>query len=62
MKDFASTAVYGKKCKKPRNYKDVKGAVTTDYQNRLEKEWVESLRSKYKVEVDESVLSTVNNH
>lgn len=62
VKDFPVTAVYGKKSKKPRSFKDVRGLVTTDYQNELEKLWVEGLRSKYSVEVDESVLSTVNNH
>ena len=62
VKDFPVTAVYGKKSKKPRSYKDVRGLVTTDYQNEIEKAWVEGLRSKYNVEVDESVLSTVNNH
>lgn len=62
VKDFPVTAVYGKKSKKPRSYKDVRGLVTTDYQNELEKVWVEGLRSKYTVKIDESVLSTVNNH
>ena len=62
VKDYPVTSVYGKKSKKPRGYKDVRGLVTTDYQNELEKEWVEGLRAKYSFEVDESVLSTVNNH
>ena len=62
VKDYPVTAVYGKKSKKPRTFKDVRGLVTTDYQNELEKLWVEGLRSKYSVVVDESVLSTVNNH
>ena len=62
MNDYPKNMVYGKKAKKPRSYKDVRGQVTTDYQNELEKLWVEELRGKYTVEIDESVLSTVNNH
>ncbi|MBQ4038164.1 MAG: peptidylprolyl isomerase [Bacteroidaceae bacterium] len=46
--------------KKPESYKDVKGAVVSDYQQYLEKEWVKQLREKYKVEVYEDVLKTVN--
>jgi len=56
------TAVVGKKLKAPQTYADVKGQVTADYQQQLEKEWVESLRKKYTVVVDEQVLETVNNH
>ncbi len=60
---FPVTGVYGKLLKKgPENYKDVRGPVTADYQNYLEEEWVKSLRAKYKVEIDEEVLKTVNNH
>ncbi len=62
VKDFPVTGVYGKKSKKPRSYEDVRGQVTTDYQNELEKQWVETLRAKYPVEVYKDVLSTVNNH
>ena len=46
--------------KKPETYKDVKGAVVSDYQQYLEKEWMKSLRKKYNVEVYEDVLKTVN--
>ena len=37
-------------------------SVLSDYQDQLEKEWVESLRRKYPVEINEDVLKTVNNH
>jgi len=37
----------------------VRGAVTTDYQNYLEKEWVAALRQKYPVSIDENVLKTL---
>ena len=56
-------AVYGKMLKKgPEEYTDVRGLVTADYQDLLEKEWVAELRKKYPVVVDEKVLKTVNNH
>ena len=48
--------------KKPETYKDVKGLVVNDYQQYLEKEWLKSLHKKYKVEVNQDVLKTVNNH
>lgn len=54
--------VVGKKLKQPKSYKDVKSLVLTDYQESLEKTWVEGLRKKYTFEINESVLSTVNNH
>ena len=54
--------VYGKKVKKPRTYKDVRGQVITDYQNSLEKQWVEELRSRFSVEIFDEVVKTVNKH
>jgi len=62
MTDFPETEVYGKQAKKPRTYKDVKGQVTTDFQNQEEKNWVEQLRAKYPVEVYDDIVDTVNNH
>jgi peptidyl-prolyl cis-trans isomerase SurA len=43
----------------PKSYQDSKGMVTADYQNYLEKEWLESLKKKYPVTIDKAVLSTV---
>ena len=43
----------------PEDYSDVRGLVTADYQEYLEKEWIASLRKKYAVEIDQSVLKTV---
>lgn len=62
MKDYPYTTIFGKQEKKPRSYKDVKGQVTTDFQNQEEKKWVDTLRSKYQVEVFDDVVKTVNNH
>jgi len=36
--------------------KDSRGLITSDYQNFLEKEWIESLRKKNKFEVDKKIL------
>ena len=61
--DFPIDAVYGKLLKKkPESYKDVRGLVTADYQEELEKQWVAELRKKYPVEVYYDVLKTVKKH
>lgn len=63
LKDYPIDAVYGKILKKgPEDYTDVKGLVTADYQDLLEKRWVAELRKKYPVVVNEEVLETVNKH
>lgn len=59
-KDFPVVDVYGVKAKAPRTYKDVRGQVATDYQNMMEKLWVEGLRKKFAVEVYDDVVKTVN--
>lgn len=61
-KDYPIDATYGKLLKKPEDYTDVRGLVTADYQDMLEKQWVAGLREKYAVTVDEEVLKTVNKH
>ena len=43
----------------PKTLSEAKGQITSDYQNFLEKEWIESLKAKYKVEINKDVLSTV---
>lgn len=43
----------------PPNYKtieDSKGTITSDYQDYLEKEWIDSLRNKYTYKVEHSIL------
>lgn len=62
MKDYPETSLFGKQAKKPRTYKDVKGLVTTDFQNQEEKKWVDGLRAKYEVKIYDDVVETVNNH
>lgn len=61
-KGFEATGIFGKVAKKPRSYNDVRNQVLTEYQTMLEVEWLNALRSKYKVEINESVVNTVNAH
>ena len=43
----------------PKELSEVRGLMTADYQNYLEKEWIKELRKKYKVEINEKVLKSV---
>ncbi len=43
----------------PKTLDECRGMVISDYQNQLEKEWVDSLRTKYTVVVDQAVLEDV---
>jgi len=59
-KDYPFFFVTGKLLKnKPQDYTDVRGLVTADYQEYLEREWIKALRAKYPVNVDQNVLKTV---
>jgi peptidyl-prolyl cis-trans isomerase SurA len=48
--------------KKPEDYTDVRGQVTADLQDEMERFWVADLRKKYTVTINEDVLKTVNKH
>lgn len=39
--------------------KDIKGRVISDFQDHLEESWIEELKSKYTIEVDDSVFKKV---
>ena len=43
----------------PESMSDVRSLVTGDYQNQLERDWVESLKSRYPVTVNEKVLKKI---
>lgn len=59
-KEYPLYLVHGKLLKTlPEDYTDVRGVVTANYQDYLEKEWIASLRKKYPVQIDEKVLKTV---
>ena len=63
--DYTPTETYpivvpvGKVIKAPQEYTDVRGQVTTDYQDYLERLWVAALREKYEVVVFEEVLEAL---
>ena len=44
-----------------REFKEAKGLVTAAYQNQLEKEWIDQLRSKYTLEIHHDALYAVGN-
>ena len=43
----------------PKSLNEARGLITADYQNFLEKMWIEELKQKYTVTVDEDVLSEI---
>lgn len=43
----------------PQSAQDVKGLVSTDYQQVLEQEWIKQLREKYPVVVDTKVFEKI---
>ena len=57
--EFPVVIPVGKVIKAPEEYTDVRGQVTTDYQDHLEKLWVQTLHDKYPVEVNEEVLKAL---
>jgi peptidyl-prolyl cis-trans isomerase SurA len=44
----------------PRSFNDAKGLVMNDYQAALEEKWVQELRKKYPVAVDQKVLADIS--
>lgn len=49
----------GKILSQPEEMSDVRGMVSSDYQDELEKRWIEGLHKKFKVEIDKKVLNQV---
>ena len=45
----------------PQEVADVRGQVTSDYQDVLEQKWIEELKAKYPVTVNKKVLKQVKN-
>ncbi len=53
-------AVHGQKFEPvPKTLNEAKGLITADYQTFLEKQWVESIRKKYKIIVNREVLYSI---
>ncbi|MCF8338083.1 MAG: hypothetical protein K9I74_08885, partial [Bacteroidales bacterium] len=44
----------------PKTLEEARGIVTADYQNYLEKQWIEKLRKKYDYEVNHEVFKSLN--
>ena len=59
--DYPYTFVMGKKLKAPESYNDVRDRVLKDYWESQENLWIDAIKHKYKVELNEEVLKTVNN-
>jgi peptidyl-prolyl cis-trans isomerase SurA len=51
--------VYNLVAPEPKSLKEAKGLITSDYQNYLEKEWIEQLRKKYPYEVNKEVFESI---
>ena len=58
-KDVVFVVVHEVLKPEPKNLSDVKGLVTAEYQNYLEKKWIAELKTKYPVKVNQEVLSTI---
>jgi len=61
LSDYPYTFVMGKKMKAPDSYKDVRDKVVKDYLDYQDRRWNDVVKHKYKVEINEEVLKTVNN-
>lgn len=59
---FPYTILVGRKRKRLTDYRDVFNQLSIDYINYMEQQWMEHLRVAGKVEINEEVLKTVNNH
>ncbi len=51
--------VHGPVAPEPKTIKEAKGLITADYQNFLEKEWIDQLRKKYAYEVNKDVFESL---
>lgn len=56
------TLVLGHIQKYPQSYREVEKQVRADYQNHCLQQWITHLKTKSKVEIDQEVLKTINNH
>ncbi|MDR6300466.1 peptidylprolyl isomerase [Mesonia maritima] len=53
---FLVVSVHEKEEKRQKTFEEARGAVISDYQNTLEKEWLKSLREKHDIEINKKVL------
>lgn len=52
--------VYSKIAPEPKSFDEARGLITAGYQEELEKSWIEELKGKYTVVVDEVVLESLS--
>lgn len=52
--------VYGKISPEPKSFDEARGLITAGYQEELEKAWIEELRGKYAVVINEEVLTSIS--
>ncbi len=57
--DYPVVIVLGKVIKHPQEYTDDRARVTSAYQDYLEKQWVETLREKYPVVINQEVWNSI---
>lgn len=62
VKGYPNDATYGTIIKAPKEMNDVRGQVVADYQEALEKKWVEGLRKRIPFVVNKDIVATVNKH
>ena len=62
MEGFPYVALVGEKIKGPLRWQDVGGQLWADYYHYREQGWLHRLRQMFKVEINQEVLKTVNNH
>ena len=53
------TRLMGRVINQPEEMADVKGLVASDYQDDLEQQWLQGLRKKYKVKIDNKILKSL---
>lgn len=56
---FPEYLIYGFETKEPESFREVRGAVVADYQNKMDADWIESLREEHAVVVNYDVLKTI---
>ena len=57
--EFPIVFLSGKVLKAPEEYSDERGKVVSAYQDELEKAWIEELKAKYPVVINEEVLAEI---
>ncbi|MBN1337983.1 MAG: peptidyl-prolyl cis-trans isomerase [Bacteroidales bacterium] len=56
---YLVVVVHGKIAPGPKSFDEARGFITADYQTFLEEKWIQELRNKYPVKVNEEVFSSI---